>query len=377
MDFYERNGLPSAAHLELTDRCNAACPLCSRTSKVDGRPTVFVKHKDLSPRVIRSRFHKGFIAETLLRYVHLCGNYGDPIVHPHVFQIAAHFLGLDVGVGIATNGSLRDHIFWTRLGQLFSFHKNTAKVTFGIDGTDAVTHETYRKFTSFDKIIHNARAFIAAGGFAQWQFIVFDHNEHQVEKARQMAKELGFRRFRLVIGNRIKAKRKAARGITDVDSAVHQHRSTVITDRMQRSLRYGVTLTKRLAEATLKAKEYTPQTTVESQIPCRTKEEGSFFVSAEGFVFPCCWTALHYNRLRHAHYPGVEEVANMTPTTPNYTWGPELNIYHSKVEAIVRSDFFHNINALLQPGEKNPLWPCYKTCYLKANKEILEQSRLK
>ena len=33
-----------------------------------------------------------------------------------------------------------------------------------------------------DKAIANARAFIDAGGKAEWQFIVFDHNKHQIDR---------------------------------------------------------------------------------------------------------------------------------------------------------------------------------------------------
>jgi MoaA/NifB/PqqE/SkfB family radical SAM enzyme len=41
-------------------------------------------------------------------------------------------------------------------------------------------------------VIENASAFINAGGRAQWNFIVFKHNEHQVEEVRQLGKNLGF-----------------------------------------------------------------------------------------------------------------------------------------------------------------------------------------
>ncbi|OUU18532.1 MAG: hypothetical protein CBC05_02290 [Crocinitomicaceae bacterium TMED45] len=41
----------------------------------------------------------------------------------------------------------------------------------------------------------NVEAFINAGGRARWQFITFNHNSHQLQKAKDMAKELGFSEF--------------------------------------------------------------------------------------------------------------------------------------------------------------------------------------
>ena len=35
------------------------------------------------------------------------------------------------------------------------------------------------------------------GGIAQWDYIVFKHNEHQVEEARKLSKELGFFEFQI------------------------------------------------------------------------------------------------------------------------------------------------------------------------------------
>ena len=43
--------------------------------------------------------------------------------------------------------------------------------------------------------MQSAQAFINAGGRAEWDFLVFRHNEHQVESARKLAKEMGFAKF--------------------------------------------------------------------------------------------------------------------------------------------------------------------------------------
>jgi hypothetical protein len=43
--------------------------------------------------------------------------------------------------------------------------------------------------------MRNVDAFIAAGGNAEWDFLVFRHNEHQVDAARALALGMGFTLF--------------------------------------------------------------------------------------------------------------------------------------------------------------------------------------
>jgi MoaA/NifB/PqqE/SkfB family radical SAM enzyme len=65
------------------------------------------------------------------------------------------------------------------------------QIDFGIDGLDDTLH-LYRKNVKYSKVIDNATAFIQAGGRAQWNFIVFRHNEHQVAQVQKLGKDLGF-----------------------------------------------------------------------------------------------------------------------------------------------------------------------------------------
>jgi MoaA/NifB/PqqE/SkfB family radical SAM enzyme len=67
---------------------------------------------------------------------------------------------------------------------------------FSVDGLDDTNH-LYRKNTNFDKILANMKAYREAGGIAQWDYLAFKHNAHQIGTARQLAKDLGFTKFNL------------------------------------------------------------------------------------------------------------------------------------------------------------------------------------
>ncbi|SVC76683.1 uncharacterized protein METZ01_LOCUS329537, partial [marine metagenome] len=101
-------------------------------------------------------------------------------------------------IDIRTNGSLRSTTWWSNfVNHLPSKHI----IVFGLDGLEDTLH-IYRIGADYKKVINNAKAFIDAGGIASWQFIEFEHNKHQIEEAKQLAKELGFKEFRLVSSTR-------------------------------------------------------------------------------------------------------------------------------------------------------------------------------
>ena len=80
-----------------------------------------------------------------------------------------------------SNGGLRNKEWWSELGSVLSNPFDACY--FGIDGLSDTNH-IHRVNVSFDKVMENAEAFITAGGRAHWEFLVFDYNEHQVDKSR-------------------------------------------------------------------------------------------------------------------------------------------------------------------------------------------------
>lgn len=176
-------------HLEITNNCQASCPMCSRNYH-GGQENPLIKIQEWT----LEDFKKIIDQEVLNQIEHLyfCGNFGDPLLNNHLIDMC-HYVAekSTVSIRIHTNGSLRSSEWWIALAR--ALPKNHL-VIFGIDGL-ADTHSLYRVGTSFNKVLENAKAFISAGGIAEWAFIKFKHNEHQQSAAEALAKTHGFARF--------------------------------------------------------------------------------------------------------------------------------------------------------------------------------------
>lgn len=187
---FNRNNVKTL-HMETSSVCNAACPMCPReTDPLFNKTTDAVS---LSLEKVKTLFDIKFIQN--LNHMYMCGNYGDPAAAPDCIEIFKYFRAINpnISLGIHSNGSLRNKNWWAELGTIL--FKENDYCYFGIDGLRDTNH-IYRVNTNFDKIIENATSFINAGGRAHWEYLVFEHNEHQVEEARELSKKLGFVNFR-------------------------------------------------------------------------------------------------------------------------------------------------------------------------------------
>ena len=192
---FDRNGVKQL-HMETSSVCNAACPMCPR--ELD--PAFNKKGVSLSIEKVKTLFSEEFISN--LDSMFMCGTYGDPAAAPDTIDIFKYFRDVNptIVLGMHSNASLRSAKWWFDLGGILS---NKADYCyFGIDGL-ADTNHIYRVNTDFKKIMKNAASFIKAGGQAHWEFLVFQHNEHQVEEARKLSKDMGFVKFSEKISRRV------------------------------------------------------------------------------------------------------------------------------------------------------------------------------
>ena len=177
-------------HLEITNRCQASCPMCSRNIH-GGLDNPLIKNQDWTINDFKHILTNQVLQQ--LTGFYFCGNFGDPIINNDLIDMCSYSRDVNPNlyVRIHTNGGARTTQWWKDLAKALPPNHN---VIFAIDGL-ADTHSLYRVGTDFNKVLENAKAFINAGGTAEWAFIKFKHNEHQLLAAEALAKEYGFARF--------------------------------------------------------------------------------------------------------------------------------------------------------------------------------------
>jgi MoaA/NifB/PqqE/SkfB family radical SAM enzyme len=269
-------------HLEVTQRCQAACPMCDRNENggVDNR---HLTDADLSLDDCKKIFQPDFIQQ--LDTMYMCGNLGDPIMAKDTLAIFEYFRAINpqMWLSMNTNGGAQPVSWWQQLAKVLGRH---GTVIFSVDGL-ADTNHIYRQNVIWANIERNMKAFIAAGGRARWDFIVFAHNEHQIDTAKALASEWGVERFQL---------KKSGRFFTVGDTVKTAHQSqnrrgqaTALIQQPTQIENQNMAL---LKQAEIEKTYGSMRSYYDScKINCKVAAERSIFITAEGLLMPCCWTA--------------------------------------------------------------------------------------
>ena len=298
-------------HLEVTDRCNAACPMCARNIN-GGEDNPQLPDVELSVDDVMTMFPVDFVKQ--LDRMYMCGNYGDPIAAKDTLEIFQYFRKHNpkMTLSLHTNGSAKSTEWWNQLATILG---SKGYVVFSVDGLEDTNH-LYRQNTVFSKVMSNARAFIDAGGRARWDYIVFAHNEHQVELAETLANNMGFEKFQFKKSARFFSN---ASGVTkDMHQSANRKGLTTLLQ-PPTNPKYRNSALKELSKiaSTTNEVKFLPSKVADldsilgkqvfhletekksamekywdtSEIKCKVSEEKSIYISAEGIVQPCCWTA--------------------------------------------------------------------------------------
>jgi len=289
---------------ELTFRCNAACPACHRIKPLR------INLNDKLYTITLKNFKKLFYPEFLrnLDWMVLNGNFGDSIMNKEFREIISYVKEHDTRLLIHTNGGVHDTDYWTDVGNILT---KRDIINFDLDGlTD--THSLYRINTNFEKVLSNAKAVIATGNTqVHWKYIVFSHNEHQVEEAKQMAKDLNFTTFSTVKSNR-------SHNPATNPEYIHIKRKTNLDE-------------------------------LPKKIICSWGDYPKWYISPEGLVFRCCWTGGHYYDKDQSKFFYPESYSEV------------LNGFNHPIEKILASNYWDKLDQYLQ-GYDRAFTLCQNQC---------------
>jgi len=275
---------PYSFHIELTDKCNAGCPMCPRTDHMNGCRTDrrVVANVELGLADFEAHFDDDFAARTA--EVIFGGAYGDPLAARELLEVVEHLTARGVRVAVATNGSLRKPDWWARMGRAMA--RTGSRLELHVDGL-ADTNPLYRVNTDFDRIMANAAAYIATGARAEWHFIIFRHNQHQIEKAHARARAMGFAGFTLIDTVRFGPEGRFAYVMPD-GTRRHLEAPTV---RSRDYMRDGGGL-RLVTDPDGGTEDTAPRPGAGiNGIDCKSAARNSPYVSAHGAVSACCWVA--------------------------------------------------------------------------------------
>jgi MoaA/NifB/PqqE/SkfB family radical SAM enzyme len=237
--------------IELSNYCNAKCPACIREfsspESLDTSNISLDQIKNLISQIPNPKNIKFYFG----------GASGDPMMNPEIVEIINYSADHVKSVSLDTNGSLRSTKIWKQLGEISE--RTGVCIRFSIDGLEDTNH-IYRVDTNWKLIMRNMKTYIDAGGYSDWKFLIFKHNEHQVEEAKKLAKKLG------------------------VNTFVSEPSSREIKNKPIELINLPL----------VKQRSFNASKDIATNINCRSLKTGYMYISSSFKLYPCCYFHASY-----------------------------------------------------------------------------------
>lgn len=178
------NSYPVWLAIDTTNMCTLKCPFC---------PTGFGNIRRPKGMMGLEDFKK--IIDMLGPYLlHIdMQNWGEPLLHKDIYSMISYAKKFDIHITLSTNFQNFSEKSSEEL-----LNSKLDRLILSIDGASQETYEKYRRGGDFFKAVENIKILINKRRELKsrlptviWQFLVFRHNEHEIEIARRVGKELG------------------------------------------------------------------------------------------------------------------------------------------------------------------------------------------
>jgi MoaA/NifB/PqqE/SkfB family radical SAM enzyme len=338
--------------LEITSDCNAACPGCARTIHSDLLRINSFSLQDLQ-RIFPTTNH---IADKEFKF---CGVLGDPAIHPQLADMLEYVLQHGGKASISTNGAVGTADMWRRIGKLANQYRQKFFVQWCIDGHKETNH-IYRVNTKWSVLERNMNAFCETVGEythrAQWVFIVFDHNEHELDIAKQHAKRLGFK-----FATRTGMRNSYNNWVAELGKKNNKQKKVITTtgDKEHKRKDEVYKLDKLIANNEV-------DNSIINTISCKYVHEGEMFINSQQQMWPCCF-------LWDSAFKGM---GNILEKLSEYTTGWNSLREHS-IEEIMQHPWYDKVlEESWNPTHNKHMKRCIRTCaYNKAYQNVLVEQK--
>ena len=192
ISLYERNhkktklfSKPYVMYLDSVSYCNLQCPFCPTGTKTSDRQKATLS-LDKFKHILD---HIGPYLFELKLY-----NWAEPLLNKDLPEMIRYAKKYHIPISLSTNLSIP--LTEQKIGEIVSSGLNV--MICSIDGASQESYQKYRIGGDYNLVIKNIEMInkIKKEKNSQipiliWQFLVFKHNEHEIEKAKQKATELG------------------------------------------------------------------------------------------------------------------------------------------------------------------------------------------
>ncbi|NOZ46887.1 MAG: radical SAM protein [Chlorobi bacterium] len=177
-------GFPASIAIEPTTNCNLQCPECPSGLKQFTRKTGNI-NIDLYRSVIENAYINLIY---LLLYFQ-----GEPFLHPDFFDLIKIAKKKNIYTATSTNAH-----FLTKKNSRKIIESGLDRIIISIDGATQASYEKYRIGGNLEKVLEGTKNLIeirkemkAKKPYVIFQIIVFRSNENEIEKIKNIAKQLG------------------------------------------------------------------------------------------------------------------------------------------------------------------------------------------
>jgi MoaA/NifB/PqqE/SkfB family radical SAM enzyme len=141
------------------------------------------------------------------------------------------------------------------------------------------TNKIYRINSDWKSIMNGFDTIKKYGIKTVWKFIVFHHNQHQIEEAEKLSKELGFNEFRLEKSDRwLEEQGLNLKPLEEFVDNFNNHQLNVLNNAKYKTTMFPVCLTNN-----------TPA--------------NQLYIDAEGNFYPCCWMGTYRYKFKSIFSP--------------------------------------------------------------------------